>query len=70
MKFNMCVKNNFASFNDGVGVMIFIDSFDNKNFAVRMGTIESSELVGTITVKSDSDLNTELEKLYLNYKGQ
>ena len=70
MKFDMSIDDNFASFKDDDDVMVFVDSFDNKSFDVRIGTIDSSEPVGTIIASSESELNKEIEKLYLRYKGQ
>lgn len=70
MKIDMSIDDNFASFTDDDGVMVFIDSFDNKSFDVRIGTIDASEPVGTIIANSKSELNTGIKKLYIKYKGQ
>ena len=70
MKIDMSIDDNFASFTDDDGVMVFIDSFDNKSFDARIGTIDASEPVGTIIANSKSELNTGIKKLYIKYKGQ
>lgn len=61
-KFDMTLSQNFAIFYDGDNVVL-VDSFDNKHFDVRMGTITDSKIIGSITASSDSELNTALEKL-------
>ncbi|MCF7499381.1 hypothetical protein [Pseudoalteromonas sp. L1] len=67
MKFNMSVDDNFASFFDEESEnYIFVDSFDNENFDVRLGNVSESEEVGSISAKSDSELNAKLEELYLS----
>ncbi|WP_171037555.1 hypothetical protein [Pseudoalteromonas sp. S558] len=49
MKFDMTITDNFASFYDEQeGSHIFIDSFDNENFEVRIGSLEDSKPVGNI----------------------
>ena len=68
MRFNMSVNDNFASFFDeGSEIYIFVDSFDNENFDVRLGNISESELIGSISAKSDSELNSKLEELYRSF---
>ena len=70
MKFDMSVSDNFASFQDVEnGKYIFIDSFDNETFEVRVGTIEDSEQVGSVTASSDDELNTKLMQLYKSHIG-
>lgn len=71
MKFDMAISENFASFNDEEsGLMIFVDSFDNKQFEVRIGTAEKSEVAGAIEATSDEELNEKLEALYSSFKGE
>ncbi|EKZ8663143.1 hypothetical protein ACUNB4_000751 [Vibrio alginolyticus] len=68
MKFDMSVNDNSASFfYKGSEICIFVDSFDNKNFDVRLGNISESELIGSISAKSDSELNSKLEELYRSF---
>jgi len=69
MKFDMSVSDNAASFIDKeTGDAVFVDSFDNKEFEVRIGTIESSEIAGTVTAVSDSELNEKLAELFKKFK--
>jgi len=61
MKFDMSISDNFASFIDkDTGMAVFIDSFDNKEFEVRIGTISESESVGSIIAESTQELNEKL----------
>jgi len=69
MKFDMTLEDNFASFTDSDGLMIFIDSFDNKIFDVRIGTSTESEAVGSVEAMSDKELNERILALYKKYKG-
>lgn len=66
-KFDMSVSQNFAIFYDGDDVVL-VDSFDNKHFDVRMGTITNSEIIGSVSAKSDTELNDALEKLINNIR--
>ena len=61
-KFDMSLSQNFAIFYDGDDVVL-VDSFDNNHFDVRMGTVTNSEMIGSITARSDSELNVALEGL-------
>ena len=61
-KFDMSLSQNFAIFYDGDDVVL-VDSFDNNHFDVRMGTMTNSEMIGSITASSDSELNIALEGL-------
>ena len=65
----MTLEDNFASFTDSDGLMIFIDSFDNKIFDVRIGTSTESEAVGSVEAMSDKELNERILALYKKYKG-
>jgi hypothetical protein len=58
----MDISHNYASFklNDKT---IFIDSFDNLNFEVRVGTIEKPEYLVNIEAKSTEELNKKLSEL-------
>ena len=66
-KFDISVSQNFAIFYDGDDVVL-VDSFDNKHFDVRMGTITNSEIIGSVSAKSDTELNDALEKLINNIR--
>jgi len=70
MNFDMKLEDDFASFTDDDGIMVFVDSFDNKSFDVRIGTAEDSNPAGTISASSDSELNDGLLKLYNEFKGK
>lgn len=66
--FNMSVKENFASFKDNNSdKIVLIDSFDNKEFSVRLGNIEQSFLVGNIFANTDDELNTQLTTLIARF---
>ncbi|GAB1258687.1 hypothetical protein [Aurantivibrio plasticivorans] len=70
MKFNMTIKENYASFYDeSRDRHIFVDSFDNETFEVRIGNLEESTAAGELTAKSDEELNEMLESLYLEFVG-
>ena len=64
--FNMSIKENFASFKDpSSDTFVFVESFDNSEFDVRVGTITDSNHVGTIRANSDKDLNSKLSNILL-----
>ena len=69
MKFDMDIKDNFASFKDEDGVVVLIDSFDNVDFEVRIGTMADSQLVGTVKATTSSEINQGIFDLYTMYKG-
>ena len=68
-KFDMSLSQNFAIFYDGHDVVL-VDSFDNNHFDVRMGTMTNSEMIGSITASSDSELNIALEGLINSIREQ
>lgn len=64
----MSVKENFASFKDNNSEkIVLIDSFDNKEFSVRLGTIAQSFFVGNIFANTDEELNTQLTTLIASF---
>ena len=68
MKFDMSITDNYASFIDkDSGVAVFIDSFDNQEFEVRIGTINESELAGSIMATTTEELNNKLAALLSEY---
>lgn len=70
INFKMTTKENFASFIDREsGVVVFVDSFDNFEFDVRVGNFLESQSVGVITADNDEMLNSKLTHLY-NKKRQ
>lgn len=71
MKFDMSITDNYASFIDrDSGVAVFVDSFDNQEFEVRIGTINESELAGTIFAATTEELNTKLAALFSVHTGE
>lgn len=65
INFEMTTKENFASFIDTEsGVMVFVDSFDNQEFDVRVGSILESQPIGIIKAMDDQTLNKKLSELY------
>lgn len=65
----MSISQNFAIFYDDDDVVL-VDSFDNKHFDVRMGTITNSEIIGSISAESDTQLNDALEELINSIREQ
>lgn len=63
-KFNMSIEDNFALFKNDKKIII-VDSFDNKTFDVRFGTITKSKKVGEIVAKNSEELNNQLQRLAL-----
>lgn len=64
--FNFCMSTdeNFASFNDGdTGRVVYVDSFDNREFNVRFGTISKTIDLGTVEAETDEALNQRLREL-------
>lgn len=68
MIFDMKVSENFASFFEGT-TFVAIDSFDNYNFNVRIGTLSSTKDVANITASTDDELNAKLSNLYAKIVG-
>lgn len=62
--FDMAISDNFARFSDDQsGLMVFVDSFDNQQFEVRVGSFAQSRALGTITASTDQELNSALTSL-------
>lgn len=69
MNFTMSITDNYASFIDTAsGIAVFVDSFDNREFNVRIGSVNESRFVGRIFAKTDHELNAKLASLYLDQK--
>lgn len=64
-KFDMDIRQNFASFKFNDKIM-FIESFDNINFEVRVGANEKSEYLTKINAQSSESLNSQLQVLANN----
>ena len=62
--FDMKTTQNFACFIDEAsGVAVFVDSFDNQEFEVRLGDVLASEFIGKFIADNDDALNSALQKL-------
>lgn len=60
----MSLKENFATFKDTkTGQYVFVDTFDNLEFNVRLGSLEESVPLGSVTADSDETLNRKLHEL-------
>lgn len=71
MNFDMSITDNYASFIDkDSGVAVFVDSFDNQEFEVRIGTINESELAGSIFADTSEELNAKLAALFSAHTGE
>ena len=69
MDINMSIKDNFSSYIDEkTGLSVFVDSFDNHEFEVRIGTTDESISMGTIKADSDAELNKNITELVKTYK--
>ena len=69
MDINISIKDNFSSYIDEkTGLSIFVDSFDNHEFEVRIGTTDESISMGTVKADSDAELNKNITELVKKYK--
>ncbi|MCW8933446.1 MAG: hypothetical protein OQK98_01860 [Gammaproteobacteria bacterium] len=69
MDINMSVQDNFSSYIDEkTGLAIFVDSFDNHDFEVRIGSTDESVSMGTSTAENDEELNRSILELVEKYK--
>lgn len=60
----MSTKENFASFIDKEsGKAVFVDSFDNVEFDVRIGSLDHSDFVGSVRAETDDELTARLNQL-------
>ncbi|WP_318385842.1 hypothetical protein [Enterobacter sp.] len=67
-KFDMQIEQNFASFyHRESGKAVFVDSFDNEEFDVRVGTLRESEFVATVHAHNDNELNDKLYEVTARY---
>lgn len=65
MIFNMSITDNYASFIDKTsGVAMFVDSFNNREFDVRIGSVNESRFAGRIVARTDDELNAQLAALF------
>lgn len=62
---DMTIDQNYAKFTDPEsGLTLFVDSFDNIDFNVRIGTIEESKDVGKIIALTNKDLQSKLTSIF------
>lgn len=62
--FRMSIRENFASFrDDATGRVVLVDSFDNHEFNVRLGTLEESADLGVVVADNNDALNSKLREL-------
>ena len=68
MIFNMLITDNYASFIDkDSGIAVFVDSFNNREFDVRIGSVNESQFAGRIVALTDDELNAQLAVLFSAY---
>lgn len=61
IKFDMKVEQNHASFYDEeTGDFVAVDSFNNRRFNVRVGTVSKTRCVGSFNAVTDGQLNRAL----------
>ncbi len=71
MKLDLSIADNFSScIDEESGIAIFVDSFDNHEFEVRIGTLDESTSVGTIVANSDEELRNKVLALYNKFQGE
>lgn len=69
MIFDMKTIHNSASFYDPSSkLFVTVDSFDNKNFEVRAGSIQQTESQGTVTATTDEELNKKIIEIVEKFK--
>ncbi len=65
MKFDMSIDDNHASFIDKeTGASVFVDSFDNINFYIRIGTLSKSINVSAIKASTSIELNYKISEIF------
>ncbi len=70
MNFDMSIKDNYASFIDKeTGIALFVDSFDNDEFEVRIGSVTESKPAGSFHAKTDFELNNKLAEIFEKFRG-
>jgi hypothetical protein len=71
MKLNMSIEDNFSSYIDEeTGIAIFVDSFDNKEFEVRIGSLDDSVPMGTVSAATNEELNKKVLALFVKFQGE
>lgn len=70
MNLNMSIDDNSSSYIDNTtGIAIFVDSFDNKEFEVRIGSISETVSMGTVIASTNDELNKKVLELFEKYQG-
>lgn len=63
--FDMCTEHNFAKFKDkSNGKCVFVESFNNHEFDVRIGSLNKTDYESKIVASSSLELNEKLKRLY------
>lgn len=69
MIFDMKIEQNFASFLDEENkIFIVVDSFDNKEFNMRAGTLSKTNFKCTFLAHNDKELNEKIQEQFDKYK--
>lgn len=69
MIFDMKIEQHFASFLDEKDkIFIVIDSFDNKEFNLRIGTLSKTDFKCSFLAENDNQLNSIIEQEFYKYK--
>jgi len=62
--FKMSVDQKNAAFCDSAtGELVLVESRDNRQFNVRVGSLKNSRAVGSIVAENDRELNERLNRL-------
>lgn len=63
LNFNMQLKQNYAFFFDESNdKCVIVDTFDNQEFDVRVGTLTDTRHVATVHAESDEELNQKIQQ--------
>ena len=67
-KFDMQLNQNYASFyHPETGKAVFVDSFDNEEFDIRIGTLRQSKHGATVRASNDDELNQKISEATSRY---
>ena len=64
ISFNVDLTENFTSFKAMDNSFVFIESFDNETFTVRVGNAKESKYISTIHASTSKELNNKLNNLF------
>lgn len=62
--FDMTLNEHYKSFKLGDNLHLFVESFDNKEFHLRVGTFIETVSWGSIQAMTDAELNEKLAKRF------